>query len=104
MLLTGTAPPGSAIDWQDDRVHGVPELLLELDRQINRLTGGKDETISARVGRPGGGNVAQTIAGALDAIDPGHTLRAVANSPINRLPCVPDSYARAIAKRFKGCR
>jgi len=104
---SGIAPRIEVDDWtpsNGDRVHGVPELLLELDKQVNVLTGGEDETISARVGRPGGGRVAQTIAGALDKVDPGHTLRAVANSPINRLPCVPASYARAIAKRLRACR
>jgi len=94
-------PPGSYYD----RLTGeIRTMLTDLDRDINVLFGGDDETISARVGRRDNGLVSDTIADALDYVDPGHTLRAVAGSQVNRLPCVPASYARAIAKRFKGCR
>lgn len=88
----------------DRRFHPITGMLLAADRLINVLSGGEDETVSARVGRGTyTGSGSNIIANVLDRIDPGHTFRAVANSPINRLPCVPASYARAIAKQIK-CR
>jgi hypothetical protein len=88
----------------DRQFHPITGVLLAADRLINVLTGGEDETVSARVGRDTyTGSGSNIIANVLDRIDPGHTFRAVANSPINRLPCVPASYARAIAKQIK-CR
>ena len=62
------------------------EVLTEIDRQVNGMLGGDPrETISARLGRDrrDGGMVGTALGAALDAVDPGHTDRALARSPLN---------------------
>lgn len=55
--------------------------FVKADILANRAFGGKNETISARVGKAKDkSRVARYIAGKLDAIDPGHTDRAIENS------------------------
>ena len=66
----------------------LTERLVELDKRINVLTGGDDETISARVGRREG-PVSVWLADALDTIDPGHTTRALDATADNIWPSVP---------------
>jgi len=66
----------------------VEEELIEIDKAINRATGGEDETISARVGRREG-PVSVWIAETLDRIDPGHTTRALDATSLNTWPSVP---------------
>jgi hypothetical protein len=66
------------------RFENVP-ALRKADVKINELLGGHPETISARVGREQHiSPFAKAVAETLDSIDPGHTERAVANSPITR--------------------
>ena len=78
----------------------VDDVLIPLDIQINRQTGGGDETISARVGRREG-PVERVIADALDYIDPGHSFRAVASSVENRIPTIPRSMNRVLKKAYR---
>ena len=78
----------------------VDDVLIPLDIQINRQTGGGDETISARVGRREG-PVERVIADALDYIDPGHSFRAVASSVENRVPTIPRSMNRVLKKAYR---
>jgi hypothetical protein len=78
----------------------VDDVLIPLDIQINRQTGGGDETISARVGRREG-PVERGIADALDYIDPGHSFRAVASSTQNRVPRIPRSMNRVLRKAHR---
>jgi hypothetical protein len=55
------------------------ENLINQDIFLNKLLGGNNETISARVGRERNTNVmAAALANELDRIDPGHTQRALA--------------------------
>lgn len=62
------------------------EAFVRADILANRLAGGKNETISARVGKAKEtSRVAAMLARRLDAIDPGHTDRAIENSMKERM-------------------
>tara|TARA_B100001123_G_C15324682_1_gene1029110 strand:+ start:783 stop:1328 length:546 start_codon:yes stop_codon:yes gene_type:complete len=93
---------GPSTEWVDDsrlreelldpnlerEENELTERLVDLDKRINVLLGGDDETISARVGRRGG-PVSVWLADTLDRIDPGHTTRALDATADNTWPCVP---------------
>lgn len=89
--------------WLPDLVVGA---ITDVDRAVNVMLGGDDETISARVGRREG-LVEGVIADALDWFDPGHTagaIRSQAKRSGNWLPRVPVSTARALARKVaKAC-
>jgi len=82
----------------------VANVIEDLSLVAGRILFGQDETLSARAGRT---NPSGVFAGALNAVDPGHTFRAVAASRLNRV-CVPPEISSAIAKDFRrqhcGCR
>ena len=89
---TGVSPSTEFIDPMLEEEPGfgaeVTEGLLEIDRALNRATGGQDETISARVARREN-RVHVWLADTLDRIDPGHTTRALDATSLNTWPSVP---------------
>jgi hypothetical protein len=119
-VLPGLGPP--IFSGEDRYTQGGPtagfveDVLIPIDKKVNVLLGGDEETISARIGRTERnfqtegrrvytddptGQLAQWGADWLNWVDPGHTQRAVAASPVNRLPCVPTSYAARIAREYR---
>ena len=69
--------------------------LVDKDIELNRLLGGGNETLSARVGKAKDeSSLANLLAMWLNSIDPGHTKRAVTAQYVNESPSLADIYNR----------
>ena len=110
-----STPPGPKLPKQAIEIgmgdEETPDVFEEIDaltggaaRDVDvwlneRLGGNPGETISARVGRRDT-PIGTVVADALDFVAPGHTTRAVINAGSNVMPCIPEDYAREIAKAY----
>lgn len=71
---------GAVRNYVQNLLHNPSQSLIDKDIALNKLLGGENETISARIGKSKDTSViAATLAKALDNIDPGHIERALAD-------------------------